>query len=214
MLWCKEEKRVKRDYNYVCWSDKAIFYVGVDGSVFYMTRGAGEEYLETNLKPSFKSGHITVSIWSCFYRDRMGPLVILEKGGTMTAQRYLETVKEHFIPFYRRMVRKYGPGVVIQEDNASWHKAKLVTDYLDRRRIKRLCWPPQSPDLSPIENLWKQIKIILGKRRYRIKNIGMMERALEEIWPTISKESLLKLNASMPKRLNLCIKNKGESIKY
>ena len=42
----------------------------------------------------------------------------------------------------------------------------------------------------------------------------MMEHALEEIWPTISKESLLKLNASMPKRLNLCLKNKGGSIKY
>ena len=132
----------------------------------------------------------------------------------MIATRYLETVKKHFIPFYRRIVRKYGLDVVIQEDNASWHKAKLVTNYLDRQRVKRLRWPPQSPDLSPIENLWKQIKIILGKRRHRIKNIGMMERALEEIWPTISKESLLKLNASMPKSLNLCIKNKGGLIKY
>jgi hypothetical protein len=51
-------------------------------------------------------------------RNEMGPLVMLEKGGRMTAKRYLETVKKHFLPFYRRMVRKYGSSVVLQEDNA------------------------------------------------------------------------------------------------
>lgn len=43
----------------------------------------------------------------------------------------------------------------------------------------------------------------------------MMERAIAKVWPTIKKERLLKLNASMPKRLNTCIKkNKGGSTKY
>ena len=37
----------------------------------------------------------------------------------------------------------------------------------------------------------------------------MMERVLTEVWPIIEKEMLLKLNASMPKRLAACIKNKG-----
>jgi hypothetical protein len=68
--------------------------------------------------------------------------------------------------------------------------------------------------LSLIENLWKQIKALIGKRRHRVKNIVMMETALAEVWPAIEKERLLKLNASMPNRLNLCIKNKGGSIKY
>jgi hypothetical protein len=213
-IWCGEEKKLKRDYNKVCWSDEVTFYVGADGSIFYVTRRSGEEYLEKNLKPTFKSGHTAVGAWSCFCGDEIGLLVIIPKGGMMTAACYLEVVKKHFIPFYRRMRRKYSPDVIVQEDNASWHKAKLVTNCFGKLKIKRLRWPPQSPDLSPIENLWKQIKIIIGKRRHQIKNIRMMERVLEEIWPTISKESLLKLNASMPKRLNLCIKNKGGSIKY
>ena len=48
----------------------------------------------------------------------MGPLVILPKGGTMTAKRYIEVLKEYFILFYRRIRVKYGPSVAIQEDNA------------------------------------------------------------------------------------------------
>ena len=41
-----------------------------------------------------------------------------------------------------------------------------------------------------------------------------MERVLEEVWPTIETERLSTLNDSMPKRLALCIKNKGGAIKY
>jgi len=144
----------------------------------------------------------------------MGPLVIIPKGGTMTAKRYLETVKKHFIPFYRRMRRKYGPSVVMQEDNAPWHTAKIVRNYLRRLKIKILHWPPQSPDLSPIENLWRQIKLKIGKMRHKIKTVAQMEAALAELWPQIEGEALLKLNQTMKKRLRMVIKNKGGHTKY
>jgi hypothetical protein len=55
---------------------------------------------------------------------------------------------------------------------------------------------------------------MISKRRHRIKNIRMIERALAKVWPTINKERLLKLNESMPRRLDACIKNKGGSTKY
>ena len=50
--------------------------------------------------------------------------------------------------------------------------------------------------------------------RHRIRNIKQMEEALAEIWLTLGGERLTKLNESMPKRLNMCIKNRGGSIKY
>ena len=62
MVGVKDEKRIKRNYNHVCWLDEVTFHVGDDGSVFYVTRGAREEYLEKNLKPSFKSGCTTVGV--------------------------------------------------------------------------------------------------------------------------------------------------------
>ena len=42
----------------------------------------------------------------------------------------------------------------------------------------------------------------------------MMERALIEIWPEIEGDSVLKLNASMGRRLAAVIENKGGSTKY
>jgi len=132
LAWSKDEKKGKRDWNTVCWSDEATFVVGEDRTVFYVTRAPGEEHLPKNLKPTFKSGRTAVGVWSCYCGDKIGPLVIIPKRGTMTAKRYLETVKKHFLPFYRQMKRKYGLGVVMQEDNAPWHKAKIVTNYLDK----------------------------------------------------------------------------------
>ena len=179
-----------------------------------MTRGLGEEYEEKNLKPSFKSGRILVRVWFCFCGNEMGPLVIIEKGGRMTRKRYLATLQEHFIPFYKRMVEKYGPNMIMQEDNALWHTAKVVRNYMREQGIPQLQWLPQSLDLSLIENLWKQIKNMIGKMRHKIKNIGMMERALAEVWTQIKPETLDKLNKTMDKRINACIKNKGGATKY
>ena len=92
---------MKRNYNHVCWSDEVTFYIGEDGNMYYVicVSGKDKEWLEKNLNPSFKSRRTSVGVWSCYCGDEMGPLVIIKKGGTMTAKHYLETVKKHFIPF-------------------------------------------------------------------------------------------------------------------
>jgi transposase len=72
----------------------------------------------------------------------MGPLVIIPKSSTITALHYIEVLKEYFILFYRRMRRKYRPGVVMQEDNASWHKAKVMRKFLETKKVKYFSWPP------------------------------------------------------------------------
>jgi transposase len=181
LSWTRVEKKRKRNWNKVCWSDEATFYVGEDNNLYYVTRGVGEEYKLKNLRPTFKSGRTAVGVWTCFCGDEMGPLVIIPKGGTMTAKRYLNTLKKYFIPFYRRMRQKYGTEVVMQEDNTPWHKAKTVRAYLEKQGVKLLSWPPQSPDLTPIENLWKQIKGRIGHREQRPRNIAQMEQALREV---------------------------------
>jgi hypothetical protein len=104
----------------------------------YITHGLGEEFLDKNLKPSFKSGHILVGVWSCYCGDEIGPLVIIKKGGRITAKRYLKTLKKYFILFYHQMVQKYGPGVVMQEDNAPWYIAKIIRKYIAQQGIPQL----------------------------------------------------------------------------
>ena len=102
----------------------------------------------------------------------------------------------------------------MQEDNAPWHTAKIITKYLANKKVKRINWPPQSPDLNPIENLWKYIKDIISKRRHKVKNATDMRQALREVWPQIDGNFLLKLCDSVPRRWEACLKNKGGATKY
>lgn len=102
----------------------------------------------------------------------------------------------------------------MQEDNAPWHTAKIVTNYLKNKKVARMVWPPQSPDLNPIENLWKVIKDMISKRKHKVRNTKDMRLALKEVWPQIEPKFLLKLCDSVPRRWDACLKNKGGATKY
>ena len=43
-------------------------------------------------------------------------------------------------------------------DNASYYKNKTVKQYLENSRVKLHFLPPYSPNLNPIERLWKWMK--------------------------------------------------------
>ncbi len=58
-----------------------------------------------------------------------------------------------------------------QQDNAPCHKAKILSDWFleNDNEFTLLKWPPHSPDLNPIEQLWDvvewEIRIMDGQRQ-------------------------------------------------
>ena len=64
--------------------------MGEDLQTFWVTRAPGreEEYIDKNLRPTFKSRRTTIGVWSCFYGDEIGPLYMLPEGENITAKRY------------------------------------------------------------------------------------------------------------------------------
>jgi len=77
--------------------------------------------------------------------------------------------------------------------------------------IKPKDWPPNSPDLSPIEDLWS----ILSSRVYRDpepKDVAQLKRRLQHACRSIKVETLKTMIGSMPKRIQAVIKLKGNTV--
>ena len=75
--------------------------------------------------------------------------------------------------------------------------------------LLRMKWPAQSPDLNPIENLWRIIKIRVSARHYQIHSVEAMTEALMNEWDKLTARDFRKCIASMPKRCHMVIKAQG-----
>ncbi|KAF8463995.1 hypothetical protein BDZ91DRAFT_730538 [Kalaharituber pfeilii] len=98
------------------------------------------------------------------------------------------------------------------EDGAPGHKG-FSKACRKKNDVETLEWVPQSPDLNPIEVLWGDMEVQLGKKYGRLDNIPDLQEKLEE-WNKISKDRLLALVRSMPDRLKAVIQANGEATPY
>ena len=81
------------------------------------------------------------------------------KFNAVTFAEFLKTLLRH---------RSRGRRMVIVLDNAAYHHAKLLAPWLRKRRrvLTLLFLPPYSPQLSPIERVWKLARRLATHNRY------------------------------------------------
>lgn len=157
--------------------------------------------------PKISHGGGTVMFWGSISFKGVGDLIPIV--GTMNQNQYLKILNEHAFPSGDRLI---GESFVLQQDNAPCHKSKMIKTFMTENCIETLDWPPQSPDLNVIENVWSYIK------RKRTADLSRTrEETIEEVtklWEDIPLELLQSLINSVPNRLQKVINAKGGYIFY
>ena len=157
--------------------------------------------------------------WAAFGWGIRTDLVIMRgdpdapRGG-VTAARYLEVLDEYLPTILHN-------DSIFMQDNAPIHKAHFVQQWFRDIGIELVVWPPYSPDLNPIENLWKMLKakiIELKPELTVMKDNDATQRLLietaQEAWELLGDQLLNKLAEGMQKRVDAVKAANGWYTKY
>ena len=87
----------------------------------------------------------------------------------------------------------------LMQDNAPCHTSAQTRKWLSQKEIKLLTWPPQSPDMNPIESLWDILQRRIKARINRPRNLKDLKEALLQEWDELPSQTLCKLVESLPK---------------
>lgn len=198
----------KEFWDNVLWSDETKIELFGRPGTQKVWRKKGTEYLPKNTIPTVKFGGGSIMVWGCFSAAGVGKIEIIN--GRMNSEYYRRILEKNLKASVSSL--KLKPDWIFQQDNDPKHTAKLTQDWFKSNGIKVLKWPSQSPDLNPIENLWKELKIRIHKREP--SNLRELERVCAEEWDKISQETCKKFVGDYSKRMHAVINNNGYSTKY
>ncbi|GFX90583.1 transposable element Tcb2 transposase [Trichonephila clavipes] len=99
-------------------------------------------------------------------------------------------------------------GKIFQQDNARPHTARVAQDFL--RHFQTLPWPAHSPDLSPVQHVWDQLK----RQMPSCHSVHDLELAVQDLWAHLPQDNIRCLINLMPDRVAACIAAGGGPTHY
>ena len=137
----------------------------------------------------------------------------------ITADEYEDVLKRMLLPEGRRLFASAGLiGWVLQQDNDPAHKRRgpqviKAWNSARRGRVELLRdWPPNSPDLSPIENAWALVQAKVDAAG--CKTFSEFQSTLLKTWQEMPQDVIKSLMASMPRRLSECVAKGGNKTRF
>jgi hypothetical protein len=177
-------------------------------------------------------------VWGCFAGNQLGPLLTFEQGGIGSDEYQdvlydgllgllddLDETEERTDSDWEEMVttliRRPRP-YLFMHDNAPCHKTADVAELLADNGIPVMKWPANSPDLNPIENLWRDMKTRFYLEFQKLKLVpsasknsyARYEEILQHVWSTTDPNFVWGLVSSMPRRVQAVLAAQGGHIHY
>jgi DDE superfamily endonuclease len=206
------------------WSDECSIQLGKGEKLNWVFVQGGKGQALRRLEPDIVQPRACGKkkrkmFWAAFgygLRTRLVPMdgdPTARRGG-VTARIYREVLNQHLLPVLHF-------GTIFMHDNAPIHTAHLIREWLEEHNVDVMDWPPYSPDLNPIENLWALLKAEMYRQFPDLIGMPNTEATLDYLiqcaihtWDTLEFSLLNRLMDTMEHRVEAVIDAKGWYTKY
>ena len=120
-------------------------------------------------------------VWGAFSGFDKCPLVPIPSNMRTTSDFVNLVYEGTFSGFY--FMHDNREQLILMEDGAPVHRSLLPLKWRQAHGVKKLNWPANSPDLNPIENVWKIVKDLL-RHRGRPRNKEDTVQTIQSVWDT------------------------------
>ncbi len=144
-------------------------------SILSIKESSSAHHLQSTI-PKVKCAGSSLMLWGCFSAAGTGRLVRVEE--KLNGAKYRDILNENL--FHSAQDLRLGRRFTFQHDNDHKHTAKATQELLRDNSVNVLEWPSQSPDLNPIEHLWRDLKMAVHGQSP--SNLTEIERICKEEW--------------------------------
>lgn len=207
VIWAeKHEKWSFKNWAKIIFSDESDLFPFRTRNL--VVRRKPETVVITPFEPDLRTNR-TIKVWGYITAEGVGKLHLYE--GRMDSVKYCDVLEKNLPSLYADLRRKR---LTFMQDGATCHtSAYTKKQFFEKQKFLPLEWPPQSPDLNPIENLWSILKEGLWRRRSDIFNQKDTWKIAQELWHKIPEELIQKIYKSLSDRCSKVIRADGMRIK-
>ncbi len=197
------------DWCRVLFADVKTFRGLGRGGQVWVRRPVGEA-----ANPEYSVAHkphpVSVPAWGCFSAHGPGYMAMFE--GSLDAAGLRNIFRDYLLPTVKEHFDEGADWWLLHDNDPGRHKSQVLRTFMHNNYVRPLDFPPYSPDLNPIENLWADMDKRMGSTDADTKE--ELEKAVADTWAATSKAYCEQLARSMPTRITQVIERDGAYTDY
>ena len=173
--WAKKHQNM--DWSKVVFTDESTIMLGTTKKRTWQLKGIPK------IRHVFKHP-ARVHIWGCISKNGFGKLKMFTKN--LDSELMCSIYKIQLMSSVKKIFSLANQQWILLEDNDPKHTSKKSTKLKEELGIIRMKFPSNSPDLNPIENLWRILKMRVSD--LKPKNTEQLRKCIQKIWKNLSKD--------------------------
>lgn len=194
------EAWLNKDHSNIVFSDESYFHL------FRSTIGKWTK--SKKIYAERIHSDLAVMVWGAICTGGKAKICILDFKKRVDQACYIQILSDYLLPFSQEQFSN--KSWLFQQDNASVHRGNKTLDFLKANNITTLTHPPYSPDLNPIEMIWKMVKDSVESKSPT--NLQELKDAIQSSWDSLEIGKINHAISHLKKRMQAVVAAQGEFI--